>query len=387
LYVAAYLEKHGVDVCVYDMRDLPIATIPEANWYGISATTPEYPVSEYIARTLKERAPCKVILGGPHASGTPDTIDPIFDHVVIGEGEVSALSIIRHGFTGRFNKTTSLDSIDSKPFPARHLLPRDSVVSTKLCRPGENATTMIVSRGCAYDCSYCASKVIWGRRVRFRSVENVCEEINECIYNGIRSFRFADDTMTLNPTWLRKFCQYVPRNISWRTHTRIDHADLTSLMLMREAGCYDIGFGVEDPRPQILKRINKGVRPVYYCAIQNAHDARIKSRVYFMIGLPGQDKHTADTFIQYIEEKEPDAVDLSTMIPLPGSDIYNNPGKYGIKLKNYAWSDSVFTLGLYGNEYEKDFLFEHDVLSNEELKEQRYRILEYITRWKLDKNR
>jgi radical SAM superfamily enzyme YgiQ (UPF0313 family) len=380
LYVAAFLEKHGVDVCVYDARGLSYVTFPEAKWYGISATTAEYPASVYIANALKERLPCKVILGGPHASGTPDTIDPIFDHVVTGEGEQHALMIIK-------GECPPIPDLDSLPFPARHLLPRDSVVSTKLCRPGENATTMIVSRGCAYDCSYCASKVIWGRRVRFRAVENVCEEISECIYNGIRSFRFADDTMTLNPTWLRKFCQYVPRNISWRTHTRIDHADLTSLMLMREAGCYDVGFGVEDPRPEILARINKGVRKVSYCAIQNAHDARIKSRVYFMIGLPGQDKYTADTFIRYIEEKEPDAVDLSTFVPLPGSDIYNNPAKYGIKLKQYDWSDTVFTVGLYGDEHEKDFLYEHDVLSNYELKEQRYRVLEYITRWKLDKNR
>jgi hypothetical protein len=82
--------------------------------------------------------------------------------------------------------------------------------------------------------------------------------------------------------------------------------------------------------------------------------------------------------IDFIERVEPTVADLSTFVPFPGSDVYNNPAKYGITLKYTPWDDYVFTRGLYGDELSKDFIYQHDKLSNESLKQQRKEILDHI---------
>ena len=395
LYIAAYLEACGVDVCVADLRGMQyveICKIPKAKWYGLGATTPEYIWALDIAKHMRIAHPCKIILGGSHATAIPESIDPVFDHVVTGEGETAALAIVKGYNTGRIVRHPFINRLDDIPFPARHLLPRSSVVSDKLCMPGVLATTMMISRGCAYDCSFCSSKSMWGRRLRYRSVSNVISEIKDIIqkYN-VYCFRFQDDTMTINRPWVENFCEEVKKanlNILWRVNTRIDNAELHIFERMKQAGCYEVGFGIEDPRDYVRKINNKQIDPeMSYCAIENARKAGLKTRIFLMIGLPGQDTHTAQTMIDYIERTQPDAVDVSTFVPFPGSDIYNNPMKYGFKMKDHSFSDYVFTVGLYKDELEKDFIYDHDIMTNEELKNERRKILEYISKRNLVFNR
>jgi radical SAM superfamily enzyme YgiQ (UPF0313 family) len=115
-----------------------------------------------------------------------------------------------------------------------------------------------------------------------------------------------------------------------------------------------------------------------YKALATAKRIGFKTRLYLMIGLPGQDDKTAKRLIDFIERVEPTVADLSTFVPFPGSDVYNNPYKYSIKLKDIPWDDYVFTRGLYGIETEMDFIYIHDRLSNESLKQQRKEILDHI---------
>ena len=124
---------------------------------------------------------------------------------------------------------------------------------------------------------------------------------------------------------------------------------------------------------------NKGVKTKdIYKALATAKRIGFKTRLYLMIGLPGQDEDTASRIIRFIDAVEPTVADLSTFVPFPGSDVYNNPGKYGIKLNDTPWDDYVFTRGLYGDECNKDFIYQHDKLSNESLKRQRKEILDHI---------
>jgi radical SAM superfamily enzyme YgiQ (UPF0313 family) len=105
-----------------------------------------------------------------------------------------------------------------------------------------------------------------------------------------------------------------------------------------------------------------------------------------MIGIPVQDEETSQAMIDFIAQAEPDGVDLSTFIPVPGCDIYKRPGHYGVKVKDFKYDDLVFTVGLYGDEAEKDFLIEHDRLSSESLKRQRKEVLQYIKQRKMALN-
>lgn len=377
LYVAAYMAKHGLDVRMVDLRTVPesewMDKIPDCHSYGITATTPEYPYALKIARILKSWNPkCRLVLGGVHATALPDSVDPVFD-------------MIR---TGEYDRCPG-ENLDSIPFPARHLLPRKSFISDKLCGGGD-ATTLIVSRGCAYDCSFCSSKMMWNRKVQYRSVRNVLDEMYHLTYTyGIKRFRFHDDTMTMNKSWIMEFCKRVARyGYRWRTATRVNHSDRDVLQAMYDAGCYDIAFGIEDPCDEVLRINGKRISVNdMYRAIGAAKAAGLKIRLFLMIGLPGQDENTSKRINDFIDSTEPDAVDLSTFVPFPGCDIYNHPDKYGITLKNVPWDDYVFTRGLYGDEYKKDFPYQHDKLSNESLKRQRKEILDHIMKYKMDLNR
>ena len=398
LYIASFLKEYGYSIELVDLRDLDedkwMDRIPAAGIYGITATTPEYPLAVKIGRKLKIRdAKSLIVLGGVHAATESKNLDTVFDHVVIGEGEWSMLNLLRDcekGISRKYYTSPLIEDLDSLPFPARQLLPFDSVFNTNLCIKGELATTLIATRGCPYNCTFCSSKAMWGRKVRFRSPDNVISEIKEVIerYN-VCHFRFQDDTMPLNKNWLFELCTKMePLNIRWRANTRVDYSRKDVLEAIYRAGCYEIDYGIEDPSEKVLTVNNKQAKvEEIYTAIKTAKEIGLKIRLFFMIGLPGQDRDVGRNIIRFIEETRPDGVDLSTFIPFPGCDIYANPSKYNLGILNTDFSDYVMTLGLYGDEAKKDFIYTHDTLTDEELKQERLEILEYIKAYNLSLNK
>jgi radical SAM superfamily enzyme YgiQ (UPF0313 family) len=397
-YIASFLEKHGYNIELVDLRDLDedkwTNRIPYADIYGITATTPEYPLAVKIAYKLEVRdKKSLVVLGGFHATTQSKKLDTVFDRVIIGEGELSMLNLLKDyekGVKKEYYVSPRIEDLDSLPFPARHLLPFDSVINTNLCVKGKPATALIATRGCPYNCAFCASNAMWGKKVRFRSPDNVISEIKEIIerYN-VYHFRFHDDTITLNKNWLFELCTKIePLNIHWRANTWINTSQKDVLEAMYKAGCYEIDYGIEDLSEKVLRISNKKVKVKdMHTAIKNAKEVGLKIRLFFMIGLPGQDRDVAKNIIRFIEEKRPDGVDLSTFVPFPGCDIYKNSSKYNMRILNTNFSDYVMTLGLYGDEAKKDFIYTHDTLTNEELKQKRLEILEYIKAYNLSLNK
>jgi len=195
--------------------------------------------------------------------------------------------------------------------------------------------------------------------------------------------------MTLKRSWITELCEKIkPLNVTWRCTTRVDQSEPDILQIMKDAGCYEIAYGIETLEDKILKMTNKDITTEQMIqAIKNAHSVGLKTRLFFMIGLPGQDINIADNIIKFIEETKPSAVDLSTFVPMPGSDIYNNPSKYGIEIMEQDWSKYTMSKGLYGNELEHPFIFKHDILTDDELRMLRRKILEYFNGHNLIHNR
>ena len=398
MYIASFLEKNNYDVKLTDLRDLNenewLEHIPNGDVYGLTATTPEYPYALAIAKQIKKKDKKSIIvLGGVHASAESNKINKVFDKVVVGEGEYSMLRLlddVKKDNGKRYYYTPLIKDINSLPFPARHLVEYDSVVSSKLTVKDQPATAITGSRGCCFSCAFCVSKLMWDRRVRFRSVDNVIEEIKEIIekYN-VRHFRFQDDTITISKKWITELCnKLIPLNVVWRAATRVDQSDKDILKMMKNAGCYEIDYGIETISDDVLEIVNKGITiDEMYEAISNAKEAGLKIRLFFMIGLPGQTIDIADDIINFIEKTRPDGVDVSTFIPFPGSDIYNNPKKYKIKILTKNFTKYVITQGLYGDEAERSFIFKHDILTDDELKSLRKKLLRYISDYNFTLNK
>ena len=346
LYIAAVLEQEGWEVQYVDLAFTD--DIPEADLYGITVTSADYPDAVEIAKQLKPRG-SPIVLGGRHVTGVNGKVDDVFDVVVMGEGEQAMRDIARNW--PRLEKvykrpvTTNLDSL---PFPARHLLPvqgKNVFAYKKRYWEGET-TCLLTMRGCPYQCAFCTAG---GERVRYRSAENVIAEIEHVIDTyGIREFRISDDTFTLNR---ERLLELLPRmkecNIFWRASIRVRPLDPELLELMADSGCVELSYGIESGDQQVLDRVNKGVTlGQAEEAMKWSKEAGMTVRTLMIAGLPGESPNSAYKTIEFMEKTRQywDIAALTNFVPLPGSPIWNRPQDFGVtKIKHiddfnfYLW--------------------------------------------------
>jgi len=397
LYVASVLEKNNYDVEIADLRDVEEGAwpekIPTSCIYGITATTPEYNLALKVARLIKSTSDACIILGGAHATTLPEAVDPVFDKVVVGEGEAAILEVLadlEKNVKKKFYRCQRIDDLDSIPFPARHILPFNSVFNDKLVEPGVFATTIITSRGCSFNCAFCSCPTIWGRAVRFRSSNNIIDELRQVIdVYGVKEFRFHDDTLGVNRERVDDLCKKLePLGIRWRANSRVDIMDYEMIKAMKRGGCVEIDFGIESISQQVMDVNNKGVTLDHiYKALEYVKKAGMSVRLFFIIGLPGEEENFADRIIEFCRKTGPDAIDIATFVPFPGSDIYRNPSKYGIKIISTNFDNYIFTMGLGEGETERGFVWENAALKSDVLKAERKKIFDFVQKNKLVLNR
>jgi anaerobic magnesium-protoporphyrin IX monomethyl ester cyclase len=256
LYIAAVTRKANYNVSITDLRGKKEDNLSKhlkagCTVYGITSSTPSYYNASNLARAIKSQDNrALTVLGGIHATAIPQEIGLEFDKVVIGEGEISFLELlydIKKGVNKnkRFYKSEYIEDLDSIPFPARDLIPFDSAFSKNAFSvDGEYAGTIITTRGCPNNCSFCGSKNIWGTKARFRSPGNVVEELEHIISTyDVRYFRFQDDTIVLGKNRFKELCKRMaPLGIKWRATTRVDHINIDILNAMKKAGCDEVGY-------------------------------------------------------------------------------------------------------------------------------------------------
>ncbi len=294
LFLAAVLEREGYDVEVVpaDILRLSWNEIAEKiddfkpDIVGITTTTENRFESFKLARIAKETNP-KIItlLGGPHISmAREDTIKhrKEVDIVSIGEGENTIIELAKALETGDSiekvkglifrdkedeiiftGERPKIDDLDTLPLPARHLIPMKKYNFYMETRDGRKrkAQNIMTSRGCPFNCYFCATPINWGRRVRGHSVERVIEEIEFLIENyGAEFIWFYDDTLNYNPKRLNKLMDIIIErqyDIKFANEFRIDAIDKPLLEKMKRAGL-EIGyFGIEAGASRVRRNVVK----------------------------------------------------------------------------------------------------------------------------------
>ncbi len=376
-YIAAVLEKDGHDVKIFDLTldhdrslenkmDDIIKFSPDI--IGISAMTHSYSNATKIALYLKTMTGASIVFGGPHPTIMPEDVlkNEFVDFVIIGEGEETFSKICQNfqrkdfkgidGLCYKDNgknviqyKNNFIQDLDKIPFPARNLLELDQY---KLIDDrGNQMITIMSSRGCPYGCTYCY-KGLFGKMYRQRSPKNIIDEIKYCIEKfGKRSFYFIDDLFTLNTkrvTELTRAIKDERLNIRWQCLARVNNATPEMFAQMRSAGCYEVHFGIESGNQNILNRVKKGITLQQVIdAVKYCKDAGIKTKGYFMIGMPGDTIYSINDTLNFAKELDLDDVMFSITTPFPGTELWDKIDKNKIG----PLSDAFYFVG----DDDKDF--------------------------------
>lgn len=347
-YLAAYLEKTGVEVSILDANVENLTPVQAAiralaqkpKLVGISAVTNTIKEAWEIAQQIKKKRDVPIVLGGIHPTILPEESlkKNFIDMIIRGEGEI-ALADLASGKAKKriaglsFKKGKKIvhnppapliKNLDALPFPARHLLPMEKYATIGSKRVP--FATMLSSRGCPYRCSFCSVQAITGPRWRPRSPENILAEIDHLVKDyRVREINFADDNFTLDPTRVEKICQLlIKRNYDLifknSNGVRVDSLTYHLLQLMKKAGWYHLAFGIESGNQKILDKNHKRLKLTRARqAIRWCKKIGIKTLGFFIIGLPGETPTTLDETIEFAKSLDLDEAQFNIFVPFVGT--------------------------------------------------------------------
>jgi anaerobic magnesium-protoporphyrin IX monomethyl ester cyclase len=306
--------------------DSIVKRIPaDSDYIGITVPfTHTAPVARQLSLAIKTTFPrIPIVIGGVYPSLMKErAAHPSIDYTVIGEGELPLLDLLTRGAQGK--KILSSDPVadlDSLPFPARDQLPMETYLSGPSPRK-ENvrSVSLLTSRGCPFDCSFCSIHCMTGYTWRKRSSGNCLAEIQEVIKRyGPRHVEFEDDNLTLDKERAREIFTGIEKintdgyPLSWSTPNgvRIDTLDRPLLDLMKRSNCRSISLGIESGDPDILKAMKKTIqleKALEVAAI--ARELRLRVNAFFIIGFPGETASSFHTTLAFANKLKKTGVDV-----------------------------------------------------------------------------
>jgi len=366
-YIAAVLEKNSIPVRILDANALNLSVVEVlkevSNWgadmVGISILTPGHNFAVEIARKL----PSSIlsVAGGPHASAVPELLlKEGFSVVVRGEGEETFLDIIlkknlteiqgisfKQGSEIKHNPDREPLNPNNLPLPARHLLVNNGVNKPYFSGATEEFpwTVITSSRGCPYNCYYC-SKLIFGRKIRYRSPENVIQEIDFLVEKyRIKEIDVADDCFNFDIERAKKIFDLLalkPYKIRLRFSNgiRADKIDEEFLEKAKKAGCAYIAIGIESGSQEILNKIPKGeTLEEIRRTVTMIKNAGISTTGFFMMGLLGDTEETMQQTINFAKELDLDIAQFNIAVPNPGTRMWNMIKENGGEIFLKDWDD------------------------------------------------
>jgi len=348
--LATYLrQKSNHDVRVFDTsfgfnEEIKKIEKFDPEVIGLTVLLPFIEAAKKMSVYFKKRDKI-VVWGGPVPTNTPEECLEYCDFAVMGEGELTLVDLLANlknpekvkGIAYMKNNKLKVNSprdfidITELPIPNRDLLStRDNYLKAK-------NMSLIVSRGCPYNCSFCQPTLnrLFGKGVRLRSPESIVEEIQMLHRKyGTNYVTFLDDTFTFNKDWLRKLSYLFKKNkikIEFDALTRVNCFDDEIAVLLKGMGCKQVRFGVETGSQKMLNSLRKGqtVEQIRN-AFRVAKKYKMPTHAYIMIGSPGETKETLKETEDIMKEIKPDTVNISITTPLPGTDLYDECFENGL---------------------------------------------------------
>lgn len=312
------------------------------------------------------------VLGGGYAHHIADWLfkEDFGDVILCGEPEYTIVDLMRaypsyQNVSGIIYKDREkivrtpdrplLTDLDKLPFPARHLTNPKNYWEIMFL--GEPTVWILPTRGCPYDCIFCAQRDLNKRRVRYRSPQNIVDELEEIVRKyGVKNFVFFDETFNFNHQFVINVCQEIlfrGLKIKWWCAARADRVRTDVVKIMKKAGCIELRFGLESANDEILKYFQKGET---IADIRRGLEIVKKEGMNFSLqcifGAPQESEETIKNTMTFIKEMKPFFVSFNVLTPLPGSQLYEQI-KDKIKPEDMRSFDILHTkypLGRYSGE-------------------------------------
>jgi anaerobic magnesium-protoporphyrin IX monomethyl ester cyclase len=362
LYVAAALMRAGHQVQFLDGSFLDHEAILSRirNWQpgfaGIYSNTFLWKRAQRTAEDIK-KIDVKVFtcVGGPHPSALEENclLDATgaLDAMVAGEGEHTVTELVQrlelakslNGVRGVIFRNGEgitanplrppIEELDTLPFPARELIENpDLYVSPPGTYRHKPVATMMTSRGCLNRCVFCF-QMDGTRRIRYRGVENVMEEIEDCLSRGYREIRFLDDTFTADYHRVLQIVREIrSRNLKfdWFASSCAHQVDKALLKAMKDAGCWAILFGAESGLQKHLNTLKKGTTLGQIAnAVRWAKEVGLSVVTPFLVGIPGETFEDGLKTIAFACQLDPHMANFHTLTPFPGTELYETAQQHG----------------------------------------------------------
>ncbi len=393
LYIGAVLKKseHKVKVIDNARIQLPVEKIVERvkrenpEVLGVSTLTPTFKQGIKIAGAIKAELPdLKIIFGNYHATFTYKrllTKYPFVDYVVLGEGEQIFLELVnalerneetkkikgiafRHD--GRVVKTPPrqfIQNLDELPLPDRTLLEQEyhSEVVGMLGSSGK-FTTVLTSRGCPYNCRYCACSAFSLRKVRFRSPKSVVAEMGLLQMEGYEEVGFVDDNLLLDRNRMEKICDLLKKNgikLTLWAEGRVDQASREVLRKFARVGCKTIYFGVESGNQKVLNYYGKNISPeLSRKAMLNCKEAGIENIIgSFIVGAPIETREDVQRTLDFaLNLKGMDFPQMNVLMLSPGMDLWDTAVREGYLDEEKYWEDAVTAINVFPSHLKEEEL-------------------------------
>lgn len=404
LLVAALLRAEGFEVAFFDstldhpeegfrsaiQRHQPrLVALCEDNFNFLSkmCLTRNRDLAFSMCRMSKEEQIPVVVNSSDASDHVPEYLDHGTDFVMVGEVEMTMLEVARHFLFSSSKRIEEIQGLaffrsesdkihynpprelitdlDQLPFPAWDLVDIARYRELWTRARGYFSLNMVSSRGCPYQCNWCA-KPIYGQSYHHRSAQSVAQEMHH-LKTHLKPDHvwFADDIFALSPQWTRLFADAVQElhaQIPFKMQSRCDLMTRDTVAALRRAGCCEVWMGAESGSQKILDAMEKGIRvEQIYQARDNLRRYGIRACFFLQFGYPGENWNDIEGTIEMVRQAEPDDVGISVSYPLPRTKFYDRvAAQLGAKRN---WSDSDDLSMMFRGSYTNDFYHAlHDAL-------------------------
>jgi len=354
-YIAAYIEDSVDEIHIVDMemeqRSFQrLLDLYRPDLIGITMSATEHDEGLRLAKMANRRG-ITTIVGGYHPTGLPDLMlsYPDIDMVVRGEGELTMRELLENGGpegvlgisykdAGKIVRNDDrplIKDLDSLPFPARNL----RQYSYKANDQETEYDVLLTSRGCHGRCTFCCEPAMSKGRFRWRSPENVVEEILDIAryHEGRRtSVIIADPDFMGIPSRVGRLCDLLqPHDLRMdfcafvRPDSMARHPEIVKKMC--EVGILYFEMGMESPNDKDLESTKKGISTkIHREATRNIRRNGGGAGGTFVIGLPDQTEEEIKYFPVYAREVGMTAAAFGIVTPFPGTEFYEELNEKGL---------------------------------------------------------